>query len=56
MDGGSTPSRALVQNAGRGYRLPAAFAKQQFEKTGDALIFIRSSIYYCICAEVSHHD
>jgi hypothetical protein len=31
MDGGSTPSRALVQNAGRGYRLPAAFAKQQFE-------------------------
>ena len=31
MGGGSTPSRALVQNAGRGYRLPAAFAKQQFE-------------------------
>jgi CRP-like cAMP-binding protein len=32
MGGGSTPSRALVQNAGRGYRLPAAFAKQQFEE------------------------
>jgi CRP-like cAMP-binding protein len=31
MGGGSTPSRALVQNGGRGYRLPAAFAKQQFE-------------------------
>jgi CRP-like cAMP-binding protein len=31
MGGGSTPSRALVQNAGFGYRLPAAFAKQQFE-------------------------
>jgi CRP-like cAMP-binding protein len=32
MGGGSTPSRALVQNAGRGYRLPAAFAKQEFEQ------------------------
>lgn len=32
MGGGSTPSRALVQNAGHGYRLPAAFAKQQFEE------------------------
>jgi CRP-like cAMP-binding protein len=31
MGGGSTPSRALVQNAGRGYRVPAAFARQQFE-------------------------
>jgi CRP-like cAMP-binding protein len=31
MGGGSTTSRALVQNAGHGYRLPAAFAKQQFE-------------------------
>ena len=31
MGGGSTPSRALVQNAGQGYRVPAAFAKQQFE-------------------------
>jgi CRP-like cAMP-binding protein len=31
MGGGSTTSRALVQNGGRGYRLPAAFAKQQFE-------------------------
>jgi CRP-like cAMP-binding protein len=32
MGGGSTPSRALVQNAGMGYRLPAAFAKEQFEE------------------------
>jgi CRP-like cAMP-binding protein len=31
MGGGSTPSRALVQNGGLGYRVPAAFAKQQFE-------------------------
>jgi CRP-like cAMP-binding protein len=31
MGGGSTTSRALVQNGGHGYRLPAAFAKQQFE-------------------------
>jgi CRP-like cAMP-binding protein len=33
MGGGSTPSRALVQNGGRGYRVPAAFAKQQFESS-----------------------
>jgi CRP-like cAMP-binding protein len=33
MGGGSTPSRALVQNAGRGFRLPAAFAKQEFEQS-----------------------
>ena len=33
MGGGSTPSRALVQNGGRGYRIPAAFAKQQFENS-----------------------
>ena len=32
MGGGSTPSRALVQNAGHGYRVPAAFAQQQFEE------------------------
>ena len=32
MGGGTTPSRALVQNGGMGYRLPAAFAKQQFEE------------------------
>jgi CRP-like cAMP-binding protein len=32
MGGGTTPSRALVQNAGLGYRLPAAFAKKQFEE------------------------
>jgi CRP-like cAMP-binding protein len=31
MGGGSTTSRALVQNGGQGYRLPADFAKQQFE-------------------------
>lgn len=31
MGGNSTTSRALVQNAGRAYRIPAAFAKSQFE-------------------------
>ncbi len=31
MGGGSTPSRALVQNAGFGYRVPAAFSREQFE-------------------------
>jgi CRP-like cAMP-binding protein len=33
MGGGSTTSRALVQNAGRGYRVPANFAKHQFEES-----------------------
>jgi CRP-like cAMP-binding protein len=37
MGGGSTPSRALVQNAGKGYRVPAAFAKQQFEDSKPVL-------------------
>lgn len=31
MGGGSTSSRAVVQNAGRGYRLPAQALKQEFE-------------------------
>jgi CRP-like cAMP-binding protein len=31
MGGDTTPSRALVQNGGMGFRVPAAFAKQQFE-------------------------
>jgi len=33
MGGGSTTGRALVQNAGRAYRIPAAFAKSQFEES-----------------------
>ena len=31
MGGGSTPSRAVVQSAGGGYRLPAAALKQEFK-------------------------
>jgi CRP-like cAMP-binding protein len=42
MGGGSTPSRALVQNAGRGYRISADFAKQQFEQCVQVMhLFLR---------------
>jgi CRP-like cAMP-binding protein len=34
MGGESTPSRAVVQSAGHGYRLKAAVLKQQFERGG----------------------
>lgn len=33
MGGGSTTGRALVQNAGRAYRIPATFARSQFEES-----------------------
>ena len=42
MGGGSMPSRALVQNAGFGYRIPAAFAKQQFEGCLDVMHLLLS--------------
>jgi CRP-like cAMP-binding protein len=32
MGGGSTPSRAVVQSAGRGYRLPAVVLKDEFHR------------------------
>jgi hypothetical protein len=32
MGGGSTPSRAVVQSAGRGYRLPADVLKTEFNR------------------------
>jgi CRP-like cAMP-binding protein len=32
MGGGSTPSRAVVQSAGRGYRLPAVVLKDEFNR------------------------
>jgi CRP-like cAMP-binding protein len=35
MGGETTPSRAVVQSAGRGYRLRADVLKQEFEKGGD---------------------
>jgi CRP-like cAMP-binding protein len=31
MGGGSTPSRGVVQSAGKGYRMPAAFLKDEFK-------------------------
>jgi CRP-like cAMP-binding protein len=37
MGGGSTPSRAVVQSAGRGFRLKAALMKVEFDRAGPAL-------------------
>jgi len=34
MGGGSTPSRAVVQSAGRGFRLNSRVIREQFEKSG----------------------
>lgn len=35
MGGDTTPSRAVVQSAGYGYRLKAAFLKKEFERGGE---------------------
>ncbi|KNZ31885.1 MAG: Crp/Fnr family transcriptional regulator, partial [Methylibium sp. NZG] len=37
MGGGSTPSRAVVQSAGRGFRLAAAVMKAEFDRAGPVL-------------------
>jgi len=37
MGGESTPSRAVVQSAGRGYRLQAQLMKDEFERAGSVL-------------------
>jgi CRP-like cAMP-binding protein len=37
MGGGSTPSRAVVQSAGFGYRLSAEVIKQEFERSGPVM-------------------
>jgi len=37
MGGGSTPSRALVQSAGKGYRMRAAVINQEFERSSAVL-------------------
>ncbi len=34
MGGGTTPSRAIVQSAGRGYSLPSGQLKQEFDRHG----------------------
>lgn len=42
MGGGSTPSRAVVQSAGQGFRLKADLMKNEFDKGGRCCI--------CCCA------
>ncbi len=37
MGGGSTPSRAVVQSAGVGYRLPAAVLQKEFMRSGPVM-------------------
>ncbi len=37
MGGGSTPSRAVVQSAGSGYRLGAGYMKREFDRAGPVL-------------------
>lgn len=37
MGGGSTPSRAVVQSAGQGFRIKASILKEEFEKGGPVL-------------------
>lgn len=37
MGGGSTPSRAVVQSAGRGYRLSAQTIRSEFERSGPVM-------------------
>jgi CRP-like cAMP-binding protein len=37
MGGNSTPSRAVVQSAGKGYRLNAKLMKQEFDQAGPAM-------------------
>jgi CRP-like cAMP-binding protein len=37
MGGESTPSRAVVQSAGEGYRLKARFVKEEFNRAGPAM-------------------
>ena len=37
MGGGSTPSRAVVRSAGRGFRLKAAATKEEFNRSGPVM-------------------
>lgn len=37
MGGGSTPSRAIVQSAGKGFRLNASVMKLEFDRSGPAM-------------------
>lgn len=52
MGGSSTPSRALVQNPGRGFRVPAAFAKAQFEDS-KAVMHIFLSFTQALIAQMT---
>jgi len=40
MGGGSTPSRAIVQSGGRGFRLPAQKLKDEFERHGELMLLL----------------
>jgi CRP-like cAMP-binding protein len=40
MGGGSTPSRALVQSAGRALRMQSHFLKEEFNRHGDFLVLL----------------
>ena len=42
MGGESTPSRAVVQSAGRGMRLPASFIKAEFNRAGPVMHLLLS--------------
>ena len=42
MGGGSTPSRAVVQSSGQGFRLKSRIVKEQFDKSGPLMhLFLR---------------
>jgi len=40
MGGESTPSRAVVQSAGRGYRVPGQVIKDEFHRAGPAMVLL----------------
>lgn len=40
MGGGSTPSRAIVQSGGHGYRLPGARLKDEFNRHGEMMLLL----------------
>ncbi len=40
MGGDSTPSQAMVQNAGHGYRLPANLFKEEFRRHGEMQVLL----------------
>jgi hypothetical protein len=41
MGGDTTPSRAVVQSAGHGFRLRAFLLKEEFERYGGTMLLLR---------------